>query len=516
MDYRGWQRDGSRLALLRPRLRPARLPQVLPQLRGSPWRRRRDAGPGCATRAARSFPANSVSSLARTATRDAPLVLPRAARSCAQALEPPKPRYSGPGPRPPARPTASSATPTLHPTPTSTPRDASDLTSWEHSGAGWSKSLGEARPRPGGRRSRRKSRSDGPGGDPGNTRGRRRGAPMVPALRGRLAPGLGAQRGRAPRIPSAESRVVLPRLLPASSPARGGPRRGEGSAGTVLPPVPPRRASQVRPPPGLRLALLPAFLPNSSPAPPGSSLRSSLDPPRGSPAPPAPALQLVRLLYSISALRQAVKLFYYLPLALASGLTLLLRQRKFFFSVPSLRIRTSSLYCFPGFSSPFSRPGPLRAPTAPGSQRRWGALGLRFTQRCAEPALWPETRSKSAESPQTGSFLHPETVVVHIPFPDNPERLCWSRTTPTQIPPTVNGSPGLRRWIFFWSKAVALCLLLADPWRPPEPPLATGHSCFRPRAPWSPNLLLVYLRILEYYPSSHTFFNITPEIFHPM
>lgn len=109
-----------------------------------------------------------------------------------------------------------------------------------------------------------------------------------------------------------------------------------------------------------------------------------------------------------------------------------------------------------------------------------GALGLLFPQRCAEPALSPETRSKSAESPQTVYFLHPETTVVHIPLPDNPERLCWPRTTPTQIPPTVNGSPGLRRWIFSWSKALALCLLLADLWRPPEPPLATGHSCFRP------------------------------------
>lgn len=56
LDYTR-HRVRSRLVHLRPRL-----PQVLPQLRGSLRRRHRDACPGCATRATRSFPANSVSS----------------------------------------------------------------------------------------------------------------------------------------------------------------------------------------------------------------------------------------------------------------------------------------------------------------------------------------------------------------------------------------------------------------------------------------------------------------------
>lgn len=175
--------------------------------------------------------------------------------------------------------------------------NAPSLTCWAHTGAGWSKSLGAARPRPSARRNRKRSRRSSPRGDPGDRRCPCRRGRMAPALRGGLPPELGAQRGRAPGFPSAESQVACFRL-PALPPAGGA--EGKARAGTVLPRVPPRRASQVRAPPRLLLAPLPALLwllPSSSPAPP----RHPQAPPRAPPAPPALRTPGQRLLHSSSA-----------------------------------------------------------------------------------------------------------------------------------------------------------------------------------------------------------------------
>lgn len=166
-------------------------------------RRHRDACPGCATRATRSFPANSVSSLALTATRDARRVLPRAACSCAQVSEPLKPHYPAPAPRPPAGPTASWASPTptrphpphLHPGTDPISPPGSTRAPGGPRASGSERDRGPAGAGAGGRVG-----ATYPGGGPENTRAQRRWSPHGPGPSRRArAPGCAA-RAR-PRIP---------------------------------------------------------------------------------------------------------------------------------------------------------------------------------------------------------------------------------------------------------------------------------------------------------------------------
>ena len=162
------------------------------------------------------------------------------------------------------------------------------LTCWVHTGAGWSKSLGEARPRPGAHRSRRRSRSDGTGGDPWDARGRRRGATMAPAFAEGSRPGWGRSEGAPLASPRLSPELAPSRPLPASSPAPGGPRRGEGS-GQDSPSAGPSPTCV----PGARPS------PRSSPSSSPSSFSPACAASRRS---AFPALQLSSLPYFIPAL----------------------------------------------------------------------------------------------------------------------------------------------------------------------------------------------------------------------
>ena len=206
-----------------------------------------DAGPSCATGAARSFPANSVSSRVRIATPAYPRVLPTAARSV------PKPR----SPRDPARTSSHSATPRPRPS-APAPRDASGShLLGAHGRRVVQEPRGGATQARGAQEQEEKQERRHRRGPLGRARPAAR-SHHGPGLRGGLAPGLGAQRGRAPGFPSSESRVSS--LASASGfqpcPRRAAQRGGLGAGQSFRGSLP-----DVRP----RCAPLPALLPELLP-----------------------------------------------------------------------------------------------------------------------------------------------------------------------------------------------------------------------------------------------------------
>lgn len=230
---------------------------------------------GCATRAARTlFPAESLFFRVRPAAPTAPRALLGAPAPCAQATDPlcnPStdflPALRGAG--------AAAARSPLHTGPAAPwrlPRlwTRRGLTCWEQTGAGWSKSRGEARPGVGPFRSKSSS-SSSPSGGPGRTDGGWRGAPMAPPALWRSArPRAGGATTERPGLPSAQqSPVGRVRPLPASTSAEGRAASGGRTPGWAHPlrrPF-PGHAAQVR--------ALPALLPAPTPAPPTARRRAA-------------------------------------------------------------------------------------------------------------------------------------------------------------------------------------------------------------------------------------------------
>lgn len=184
----------------------------------------------CNTSHANFCPANCLRSRVHRATPTAPSVLPSAPTLSPQRRLPACP----------ARGTSFAAAAPVSPSRPSNLRARRGLTCWEQTGTGWSRSRGEARTEASSLRSR--GSSSRPSRGPRTTGGPRRGVPMAPHCRGRLAArGGGAARCRPWALPSAEKLRVS-----SSSPASGFQRSrgraaegpGSGATGASLGPPP--------------------------------------------------------------------------------------------------------------------------------------------------------------------------------------------------------------------------------------------------------------------------------------